>query len=233
MNPQKINIFLDDSGVFRSNQYEYFVYAGYVFIGDEARADAHRKYRSLSDSIRKSVGVMGELKATHLKGNKQKNTLATILKGYDSMACVVKVTSLQASIRQNKLSSYRYKDYALKVAIKRKLETLIVSGRINQNDPIELNIFIDEQHTATDGYYSLEESIREEFTNGIRNFNYGTFHPPLFQNQNVSIRVKFCDSSGNYLIQAADILANRLFTSFNYSNPWLRQLPNLDIYPFP
>jgi len=52
--------------------------------------------------------------------------------------------------------------------------------------------------------------------NGIKNLDYGSFHPPLFTGT-VNIKVKFCDSSNNYLIQASDILANRIHSSFNYN----------------
>lgn len=57
---------------------------------------------------------------------------------------------------------------------------LINTGRIDAAKSTELNIFIDQQHTSTDGFYNLEESIKEEFVNGIKNLDYGSFHPPLF-----------------------------------------------------
>ena len=230
---QYINIFLDDSGIFAAEQeHPYFVYAGYVFVSKNDRINANREYRTLSDNIRGEIGHYGELKAKHLVGTKHKRSLVRVLKDYDSLACVVKLSSIRASIMVNKLSIHRYKDYAIKIAVKRRLETLINTGRIDAGLPTELNIFIDEQHTSTDGFYNLEETIREEFVNGIRNLDYGAFHPPLFTNT-VSIKVKFCDSSGNYLIQAADILANRMHTSFNYNLPDLRQLSKLHIVQLP
>lgn len=229
---QIINVFLDDSGVFVTGQDRYFVYAGYVFIGIESRNDANREYRTLSDNIRKELNHIGELKAKHLKGTKHKRALVKVLKNYESMACVISLPTIKKSITSNKLSIHRYKDFALKIAIKRKLETLINTGHVDPSKNTELNIFIDEQHTSTDGFYSLSESIREEFVNGIRNLDYGSFHPPLFTGE-VAIKVKFCDSSGNYLIQASDILANRMHTSFNYENPELRRLPKLHIVRLP
>ena len=229
---QIINVFIDDSGVFSLGQDNYFVYAGYVFIGREPRMDANREYRTLSDKIRAELRHSGELKAQHLTGTKHKRALVKVLKDYESLACIVNLPTIKQSIMSNKLSIHRFKDYALKIVIKRKLETLINTGRIDASKETELNIFIDEQHTSTDGYYNLEESIREEFVNGIQNFNYGSFHPALFSG-NIAIKVKFCDSSKNYLIQASDILANRMFTSFNYNLPDLRQLPKLHIVRLP
>lgn len=229
---QILNVFLDDSGVFSLGHNEYFVYAGYVFIGAEEKANANREYRTLSDKIRKEMNHSGELKAKHLVGTKHKRALVRVLKKYDNLACVVTIPSIRSSILNNKLSIHRYKDYALKIAIKRKLETLINAGYIDSTKETELNIFIDEQHTSTDGFYNLEESIREEFVNGIHNLDYGSYHPPLFTG-NIKIKVKFCDSSCNYLIQASDILANRMHTSFNYDLPALRQLPKLHIVRLP
>ncbi|MCD8561837.1 DUF3800 domain-containing protein [Candidatus Saccharibacteria bacterium] len=229
--PQIINIFLDDSGIFSlSPTQPYFVYAGYVFLGDAERAEANRKYRTLSDAIRAEIGQVGELKASTLE-NKHRRALVKVLKGYESIACVVFLPRVRSSITQNKLSVHRYKDYAIKIAVKRKLETLISQGKVDVAMPTQLNVFIDEQHTSTDGFYNLEETMREEFVNGIRNLDYGSFHPPLFSS--MTIKVKFCDSSGNYLIQASDLLANRMNTSYNQSNPSLRQLPKLNITNLP
>ena len=81
-------------------------------------------------------------------------------------------------------------------------------------------MYIDQQHTSTDGYYTLSESISEELNHGIHNFNYGIFFAPLFKAP-VKVSISFCDSSHNYLIQASDILANRIFTAYNYNLPKL------------
>lgn len=230
---QIINIFLDDSGVFTAGQsHQYFIYAGYIFIDQIEKDNARRQYRTLSDNIRRSIGHSGELKAQHLTGTKHKKSLVTVLDAYESLACVIDINNVKSSITSNKLSIHRYKDYALKIAIKRKLQTLIGAGRIDSSLETVLNIFIDEQHTSTDGFYNLKESIREEFINGIHNLDYGVFHPPLFTNC-TTISVQFCDSSNNYLIQASDFLANRMYTSFNYSLPRLRQLPKLSVILLP
>ena len=230
---QTLSIFLDDSGVFSMNHYEnYFVYAGYLFLSPDERATAKRKYRTLSDTIHASIGHRGELKASDLSKIAHRRALVNVLKNYESMACVIFIPNIRKSIKENKLSIHRYKDYALKIAIKRKLETLISTGKIKADIPTELNIYIDEQHTSTDGFYGLKESIKEEFINGIRNLDYGTFHPPLFTNQ-LKICVEFCDSSANYLVQASDMLANRINKSYNKDSPKLRQLPKLNILNLP
>lgn len=230
---QEISIFLDDSGTFCEDPTQhYFVYAGYVFLDPNDRDNARREYRTPLDNIRASTGHIGELKASSLKNIAHRRALVNVLKSYESMACVIFIPNVRDSIKANKLSIHRYKDYALKIAIKRKLETLISAGKIDANTNTKLRIYIDEQHTSTDGFYSLKESIREEFSNGIRNLDYGTFHPPLF-NADLDITVQFCDSSKNYLVQASDMLANRMNKSFNLQKPKLRQLPKLHIVNLP
>lgn len=231
--PQSISIFLDDSGVFSKNHHEnYFVYAGYLFLSPEERSNAKRQYRTLSDTIHASIGHSGELKASNLSRIGHRRALVNVMKEYESLACVIFIPTIRQSIKENKLSIHRYKDYALKIAIKRKLETLISTGKIKSDVPTELNIYIDEQHTSTDGFYGLKESIKEEFLNGIRNLDYGTFHPPLFTDQ-LKIGVEFCDSSANYLVQASDMLANRINKSYNKDSPKLRRLPKLHILNLP
>lgn len=228
---QVINIFLDDSGIFSPKVNEnYFVYAGYVLIGRTEREDAHRRYRTLSDAIRSGLGATGELKASALE-YKHRNSLVKVLSRYESLACVVHIPRIREATKATARSRHRFKDYALKVAVKRKLETLINQGKIDATRHTELNVYIDEQHTATDGLYSLEESMREEFVNGIVNLDYGSFHRPLFEQ--MDIKVKFCDSSANYLIQASDLLANRMNHSFNKNKPELRRLPKLHVTTFP
>src|SRR5690606_24253242 len=120
---QKINIFLDDSGIFsRDHTDDYFIYAGYVFCTVEDRQEANRRYRTLSDTIRRGIGHAGELKASILTDPQNKRALVKVLKRYESIACVIHIPRVQKSIMGNKLSRHRYKDYAIKIAVKRKLE---------------------------------------------------------------------------------------------------------------
>ena len=64
---QHLYYYFDDSGVLHNNsKEEYFVYAGYVFIGRENRDKASRKYKSLIRNIRNKTGMEVELKASKL-----------------------------------------------------------------------------------------------------------------------------------------------------------------------
>jgi len=126
----------------------------------------------------------------------------------------------------------RYKDYILKRTIKAKIKNLIDKGIISRTEDICISIYIDEQLTATDGIYGLRETIKEELQYGIKNYNYDTFYPPLFAAQ-VDVQVEYCESKSNYMIQACDILANRIFASYKYDKPDLRKIPNHNHLTYP
>lgn len=235
---QEINIFIDDSGVFVDSEAErFFVYAGYVLVGPGQRFEAHNRYKKLSNDIRTALEHNGELKAAHLNrypdGKKYKGSLVRVMKKYDSFACVVDIPNIREVTKIDKLSRYRYKDYCLKVGLKRKLNQMILNGIINPSSPTNLNIFIDEQHTATNGFYELESSIRAEYVHGVGSKMFFTYHAPIFSTKDVNISVKYCDSSKNYLVQAADLLANRIHSSYHIVQPNLRDINKMQIVKFP
>ena len=135
-------------------------------------------------------------------------------------------------ILADKKSICRYKDYVLKRCVKNKLKRLIADGTISKDEDIKISIYIDEQLTATNGYYDLRDSIMEELQYGIANFDYGIRHPHLFDSE-VTVSIQYCDSSTNYMIQASDILANRIWTSYRIQNRNLRLIDNHSTFTFP
>lgn len=226
-NLQVISIYLDDSGVFTiKDNTNFFVYGGYSFTSDKDRLTAKSIYKRRVNEIKRSLNVSPEfeLKAAILQP-KHKRSLFEVVKKYNSVDVVVNLGNVYPSILENKLSVHRYKDYVLKRLIKAEVERLITSGEVDPYKQAALKVYIDQQHTSTDGYYTLAESVSEELNHGIHNFNYGMFHAPIFKAP-ISVNISFCDSSHNYLIQASDILANRVFTAFNYDMPRLmKDLP--------
>ena len=219
---QEISIYLDDSGVFSLNSgHDYFIYAGYLFLDNHERIAARERFKTMSREIKSSLGMSmeSELKAAGLD-IKYKRSLYNCVKSFNSLSATVKLPNVNESIMANKLSIHRYKDYTLKRMIKSKLEKLIASGKIDVDKPVSLRVYIDQQHTSTNGYYKLSDSIREELIHGIRNFDYGVFYPPILF-ADFEINIKFCDSSLDYLVQASDILANRLWYGRNFNRPKL------------
>lgn len=209
---QEVFIYLDDSGVLHNNANgQYFVYAGYIFLSKKEKDYALVKYRAASKKINAGDG---ELKAFGTSG-KNKRFLLSNMQKFESFSCVVDKNRVYSQIMGNKKSIHRYKDYCIKRVTKAKLSDLINRKLIDPNSPIILRYFIDNQPTSTDGIYNLRESIKEELSAGIANFDYGVFHKPLFNNK-VIVETKFCDSSKSYLIQASDILANCIYTKYNY-----------------
>ena len=177
---QEVIFFFDDSGVLHKNELSgYFVYAGYVFTNRNELDSAKRKYIHANKMLKNALCVSTELKASNLVP-KHKRSLYNSVKDYRSVAAVVEISRLYDYVIENKKSICRYKDYILKRCIKNELELMITDGILSKNEDITISIYIDEQLTATNGYYDLRDSIKEELKHGIINFNYGISYPNVF-----------------------------------------------------
>ena len=222
---QSVFFFFDDSGTLHKKERSgFFVYAGYVFSSRVALDVAKRKYIHANKAIKKATGRNNELKAAGLEA-KYKRSLFNSVREFESLSAAVEIKRVYDYILADKKSICRYKDYVLKICIKNKLQDLIRKGILHRDDDIDIFVYIDEQLTATNGYYDLRDSIREELRHGIVNFNYGVVHPNVFT-RNVNVYIEYCESKSNYLIQASDIIANRIWTSYQVHNPHLREIPN-------
>ena len=80
-----------------------------------------------------------------------------------------------------------------------------------------MHIFVYEQSTSTDGFYKLRDTIYEELKVGISNFQYNKMRALLLNSS-----VDFVASSKFPLVQAGDILANRIWNSFRLKQPKFR-----------
>lgn len=227
-----IYFFFDDSGVLSKNEpSKHFVYAGYVFQSREDLDVAKRKYIHANKMLRRAYGLEGELKAAILDAP-QKRSLFNSTRAYESLSVEVDISRVYDYILNSKKSICRYKDYVLKRCVKSKLQDFIRRGILSRADDVCIRIYIDEQLTATNGYYDLRDSISEELQYGIINFDYGVTHQNVFTGK-VAVEIKYCDSKTNYLIQASDILANRIWTSYRVGNAALRNIPNHTALTFP
>lgn len=138
---------------------------------------------------------------------------------------MVDLSRVQSHVMLNKKSRQRFKDYALKRVVKNLFKKLLNQGLIDKGENIELFVNIDQQGFATNGLYGLGDGILEELKYGITNFNYGTFYPPILEGE-FKVHTKSCVSENDYLIQAADILANRIWASYEKRIFELRDIPN-------
>lgn len=215
MEQQSIFFFFDDSGVFHRNN-EFFVYAGYMFFGSNEKDAARRKYKALVKAIKAKLGRDDELKAYILSG-KHKRALLRILKNYMRLAVVVDLKKVNANILDDKRSRVRFKDFALKRIIKKSIKKAIADGKLNSNDYFKIYLNVDEQSTATNGVYGLHDSIKEELLYGIPNHDYSVFYEPIIHG-GLDVVLRYCQSENEYLIQAADILANTVYNDIQREN---------------
>lgn len=206
-----IFIYSDESGVFDSAHNKLFCFGGVLFLSKEEKDICSRKYLHAERAIRKSHGFAptDEVKATTIS-NKDKNKLFRSLNQVEKFGVIVDQESINPNIYNNKKSKQRFLDYAYKIGIKRKFESLISSGLINPDNINHLRFYVDEHTTATNGRYELREALEQEFKYGTFNWNYSCFFPPIFPRL-YSLELHFCNSSSITLVRAADIVANRLF----------------------
>ena len=206
-----IYIYSDESGVFDREHNDIFCFGGVIFLSKSNKDNNIRKYRHAEKIIRarENKTTADEVKATTIS-NTNKGKLYRSLNQVEKFGVIVYQQQIHERIFDDKKSKQRYLDYAYKIGIKRKFESLIDSGAIDPDAVDNLFFCVDEHTTATDGRYELREALEREFKIGTFNGNYSMHFPPLFPNLS-SVELKFCDSSSVTLVRAADIVANRLF----------------------
>lgn len=229
---QKVSFYIDDSGVLhRNSNDDIFVYAGYFFLSDGSRDRARNRYRSLNHEIKKKLNRKDELKGSNLS-NENKRALFNVMKNERSFHLVVNINELDDYILKDNKSITRYKNYIFKEMIVKILKDLIEEDVIYPYNDLDLNINVDDQLCCIDGNYSIEDLIYEEMIEGIHNFNYTKKHEPIYFGD-LKVKTRFCDSKYDYLIQASDILANRIFNSYRMDKPEWRNKNNHTDLTFP
>lgn len=206
-----IFVYSDESGVFDVVHNDFYVFGGVLFLSKADKDNVARKYRAIEKNIRNSENLKKEVevKATSVR-NKSKGKLYRGLNNCEKFGVIINQNKVHKNIFQSKKHKQRYLDYAYKIAIKRKFEHMIVTGQI---DPLKVeNIYfcVDEHTTATNGLYELRESMLQEFKDGMFTSDFVSFKEPIFPNLK-TLDVKFCNSSKNTLVRAADIVANKLY----------------------
>jgi len=204
-------IYSDESGVFDKVHNDYFVFGGLLFLSKDDKDDCLRKYLSVERRIKdtRHYDKSKELKASHISNTDKKKIYNSLIKCY-KFGVIINQNQVHNRIFENKKSRQRYLDFAYKIAVKNCLLSLIKRDVINKVEQINIHFFIDEHTTATNGRYELKESLEREFKIGTINFEYNTFHPPIFENLQI-LDLKFYDSKSQALIRAADIVANNIF----------------------
>lgn len=204
-------IYTDESGVFDKKHNDFFVFGGVLYLSKEDRDIGSRKYIHIERTIYQNNNYNGELKACKIS-NKHKGKIFRSLNDTIRFGVIVNQNKVYDDIFNDKKSKQRYLDYAYKMMIKKTLQKLDELKIINLDKIINIYIYCDEHTTATNGIYELEEGINQELKTGTYNYTWTKFYPPICKNLN-NIILGFYDSKNKTLIRAADIVANRIYST--------------------
>ena len=203
-------VYTDESGTFDKVHNQYYTYGGMILLGKDHKDDCSRKYIAVERTIREnSRDRKGELKACNLS-NEKKGKLFRSLNQYIKFGVVIDQSRIHNRIFDQKKSKQRYLDYAYKIGLKRCLEDMIKRGVIRPNDIRDINVFVDEHSTATNGKYELKEGLESELMLGTFNSTYSIHYPPILPNMNC-VNLQYCNSEYVTLIRAADIISNKMY----------------------
>lgn len=211
-----IYFFIDDSGVldFCENE-DYFLYCGYMIIGKDNKNNLIRKYTAVRNEISKYYPGVNEIKGNIFNKNhkfdfNQQLRLYKVMNNELCYPLILRIDNkfIYKTILNDRSSKIRYKNFALKLLIKNGIQKSLNDGVISDDMLFNIRVLVDEEGQATNGLYSLEESIKEELFYGIINWNYANSFNPILTNKTSSISVTYCDSKNVRPVQTADILAN-------------------------
>jgi hypothetical protein len=222
---KNIYVFIDDSGVLKKNHLQkYFIYAGLVFLSESELSAAYSRYSMAKETMQLKLNLdhNSEIKGINLNTEKDSKFMFSTYERVESFALAVENDNLPDYVDFDSKSRQRFKDYLLRTVIKLKIESMIADGSIKSDEDIRIIIRVDEQNSSMNGIYSLAEGIKDEFSFGISNFNYGSIHNPVFKSV-VEVTSKFLTSENNLMIQAADNLANRVWESYFHDDEKLRK----------
>lgn len=230
-----MNVFVysDESGVFDKFHNDFFVFGGLMFLSKDDRDVWSRKYIAAEKSVRSSEKMRTdiEVKATTIS-NKSKSKLYRSVNQAEKFGVVVKQKKLLDSLFDNKKGKQRYLDWAYKMSVKTKFLELIRNGQIVADNITGIYFFVDEHTTATNGIYELQESLEQEFKYGTYNYDWMTFHPPIFPNLQI-VKVEYCNSSTKTLVRAADIVANHIYHEATENSGVVQNSNKLVLYYHP
>lgn len=209
---QKILFFIDDSGVLTDKSNDvYFIYGGMYFLSNSEKNNASIGVEKIKNTT-KFEG--DELKFSRIRNRETKlKTVKRIGSLVNSCSVSVSITSLNRVDLDCAHSIGKYKDYMLKMLIKSVIIELVNQGKLNPCLDLNVELYIDQQATRTNGYYNLKDSIQKELNYGMHSGHI--FHPPIWEGLVRVTKVKYCVSHNHYLLQAADIIAGYVRLSCN------------------
>lgn len=209
MIPIKYYLFIDDSGQLHPN-YPYsdiFIYGG-LLMEEKVFHKFNEAYKNIIEQIKREKNISGELKTSAMDIPTKRRLLKYIKKqeGIVEVFVSVKIPLLLRLDFNQPKDVNRYKNYI----IRRLLDQIKLQS--NQLDQCTLlDIYIDNQNVA----HSAIESL-SGYLNNI--YNENRYDQIGIAATTVAItcdyKVYYRDSSNNYCIQAADLLANSYWQTF-------------------
>ena len=226
-------IYSDESGVFDQAHNDIFVFGGIICLGQEAHDTLIRQYTRAEDCIRQAGSYKDrEIKASLIK-NKDKGKLFRSLNRAYKFAIIIRQRRLLKRIFTRKKDKQRYLDYAYIRGVQEALEAMLAEGLIRDGSIESILFFIDEHSTATNGLYELQEGLENALQTCTYNYNWTKAYPPVFTGLD-HVQVEFCNSKSKYLVRAADIVANRVYSlAFRGEMAHIKKIDNLYLYILP
>jgi hypothetical protein len=227
-------VYSDESGVFDREHNDYYVFGGLIFLSADERDECSRRYSAAEKNVRKSehFSEKTEVKASSIK-QKSRRKLYNVVKGSERFGVIVSQKLLtHKGLYSNRKTKQRYLDWVYKMSVRRKFEEMISRGIIEPDDIQSIVFMVDEHSTATDGLYELKESLEKEFKIGMWNFDYMTFHEPLFPKVKI-VDLQYRNSSKTTLVRAADIVANHLFGIANRNDGTIPEEEKMNVFYHP
>lgn len=229
-----IFVYSDESGVLDKVHNDYYVFGGILFTSGEERDAFSRKFLAAENNVRLSESIPPdiEVKACHILP-KSKNKLYRSTLSVERFGVVISQQKLTSPyLFANKKTKQRYLDWSYKMAIRKKFEKMIAQKTIDPKKVESISFLVDEHSTATNGWYELRESLEKELKIGMWNFDYMTFHGPLFPHVK-SVNLQYCNSAKKTLVRAADIVANHIFYYANRNGGSIPKEDKLNIFYHP
>lgn len=206
-------IFSDESGVLDIKK-DVYIFSGILFLDKKKMDNANRLFKSIESQIKIKNKISGEMKGSALRFQDKKRIIKAMNNFSFPFFVKINIQKLNKNLFNHKKTKQRYLDYAYKIGIKKILLYLNKTGNLKLEEIKEINIFMDQHTTATNGKYELKESILQEFKIGIFNYNSNIFYEPFCENLN-NVNLNYCDSNKKSLIRVADVFANYLFQCSN------------------
>ncbi len=210
---QVIYIYMDDSGKM-SHSEMCCSYGGVYFKNTNDRDNFSRHYFDVieENKCRFCEETEGDCTKNCLEiksnntNNKFRRRIVNLIKNNEytnSYSTTIYNRDIPKAVLAVKHSRGRRMDYYQKRIIKEIVKKLILDKDVDPYKKLKLVVRIDERPQATNGLYTLEASIIEEFVYGISNYDYGCTFPPILFGE-LDLDLKYVNSKKELLVQASD-----------------------------